>query len=127
MKTKIKIYLITCHNNTKNTTQMEETNTKTNFDVAHSVSMDFIIFLFLFFKTIRRLSKNDVKLTEDICDAMNKIFTKGEVMEKMIVELRTIKKKVIKWQYVLTTDRIIYYSSIIHYYLVGVFILIYFF
>lgn len=50
MKTKIKIYLITCHNNTKNTTQMEETNTKTNFDVAqckYGLYFHFFIFIFL--------------------------------------------------------------------------------
>lgn len=45
-----------------------------------------ICFYFCFFKVIWRLSKNDVKLIEDICDVMNKIVIKGEIVEKMIVE-----------------------------------------
>lgn len=60
---------------------------------------------------IRRLSKNDVKLTEDICDAMNKIVTKGEIVEKMNVELQIIKEEVIKWKIIPLTGRLIYYSA----------------
>lgn len=71
-----------------------------------------MLFYFFLFKAIRSLSKNDVKLTEDICDAMDKIFTKGEIMEK-IVELRIIQKEIIKWQFIWTSGIIIYYSTLI--------------
>lgn len=89
-------------------------NANTLYTLSVSINSIFIhcfCFYFCLFKAIRRLSKNDVKLTEDICDAMNKIVTKGEIVEKMTVELQIIKEEVIKWKYIPLTGRLIYYSA----------------
>lgn len=92
-------------------------NANTLYTLSVSINSIFIhciCFYFCHFKAIRRLSKNDVKLTEDICDAMNKIVTKGEILEKMIVERQIIKEEVIKWKYIPLTGKMIYYSAIIY-------------
>lgn len=73
----------------------------------NSIFIHWIGFYFCLFKAIRRLSKNDVKLTKDICVAMNTLVTKGENMEKII------KEEVIKWKYIPLAGRMIYYSAII--------------
>lgn len=40
----------------------------------------------------------DVQLIEDVCDVLNKVFTKGEIMEEMIQELRVFQKNARKWE-----------------------------
>lgn len=35
---------------------------------------------------------DDVKLMGDVCDVMNKVFTKGEIMEGMIEQLKAFQK-----------------------------------
>lgn len=40
----------------------------------------------------------DVQLIEDVCDVLNKGFTKGEIMEEMIQELRVFQKNARKWE-----------------------------
>lgn len=47
---------------------------------------------------IRRLSMDDVKLMGDVCDVMNKVFTKGEIMEGMIEQLKEFQKEVQNWE-----------------------------
>lgn len=95
-------------------TVLPNANTLYTLSVHVSINSSFkhcICFYFCLFKAIRRLSKNDVKLTEDICDAMNKIVTKGEIVEKMIVERQIIKEE---WKYIPLTGKMIYYSAIIY-------------
>lgn len=47
---------------------------------------------------IRRLSKNDVKILEDICDIMNKVITRGKAMDEMIVQIKIIEKETNEWK-----------------------------
>lgn len=41
---------------------------------------------------------DDVKLMGDVCDVMNKVFTKGEIMEGMIEQLKEFQKEVQNWE-----------------------------
>lgn len=41
---------------------------------------------------------DDVKLMGDVCDVMNKVFTKGEIMEGMIKQLKEFQKEVQNWE-----------------------------
>lgn len=41
---------------------------------------------------------DDVKLMGDVCDVMNKVFTKGETMEGMIEQLKEFQKEVQNWE-----------------------------
>lgn len=41
---------------------------------------------------------DDVKLIGDVCDVMNKVFTKGEIMEGMIEQLKEFQKEVQNWE-----------------------------
>lgn len=45
-----------------------------------------------FSKAIRRLTSEDVQLIEDACDVLNKVFTKGEIMEEMLQQLRVSER-----------------------------------
>lgn len=58
----------------------------------------FKIYLGCLFKAIRRLSQNDVKMMEDICDIMNKVITTGEKMDEMIVQIKIIQKENNEWE-----------------------------
>lgn len=55
-------------------------------------------FFNLLSKAIRRLTLEDVQLIEDVSDVLNKVFTKGEIMEEMIQELRVFQKNARKWE-----------------------------
>lgn len=70
-------------------------------------------------KAIRRLSSEDVKLIEDVCDVLNKVFTKGEIMEEMIQELRVFQKNARKWEELCQSEgkanQIMIYKKIINY------------
>lgn len=41
---------------------------------------------------------DDDKLMGDVCDVMNKVFTKGEIMEGMIEKLKEFQKEVQNWE-----------------------------
>lgn len=41
---------------------------------------------------------DDVKLVRDVCDIMNKVFTKGEFMEEKIVQLNAFQKDAKNWE-----------------------------
>lgn len=45
-----------------------------------------------FSKAIRRITSEDVQLIEDPCDVLNKVFTKGEIMEEMLQQLRVSER-----------------------------------
>lgn len=45
-----------------------------------------------FSKVIRRITSEDVQLIEDACDVLNKVFTKGEIMEEMLQQLRVSER-----------------------------------
>lgn len=45
-----------------------------------------------FSKAIRRITSEDVQLIEDACDVLNKVFTKGEIMEEMLQQLRVSER-----------------------------------
>lgn len=47
----------------------------------------------ILFQAIRRLSKDNVKLMEDTCDILNRVFTKGKDMETMMEKLKDYKKE----------------------------------
>lgn len=47
----------------------------------------------ILFQAIRRLSKDNVKLMEDTCDILNRVFTKGKDMETMMEKLKDFKKE----------------------------------
>lgn len=49
-------------------------------------------------KAIRRLCEDDVKLMGDVSDVMNKVFTKGEIMEGLIEELKEFQKEAQNWE-----------------------------
>lgn len=76
-------------------------------------------FFTLLCKAIRRLSSEDVKLIEDVCDVLNKVFTKGEIMEEMIQELRVFQKNARKWEELCQSEgkanQIMIYKKIINY------------
>lgn len=46
----------------------------------------------ILFQAIERLSSNDPKLMQSSCDIMNKVFTKGKDLQKMIEKLENEKK-----------------------------------
>lgn len=41
---------------------------------------------------------DDVKLMGDVCDVMNRVFTKGEIMEEMIKQLNAFQKDAQNWE-----------------------------
>lgn len=45
-----------------------------------------------FSKAIRKITSEDVQLIEDACDVLNKVFTKGEIMEEMLQQLRVSER-----------------------------------
>lgn len=44
-------------------------------------------------QAIKRLSKDDVKLIEETCDILNRVFTKGKDLENMMEKLKDYKKE----------------------------------
>lgn len=44
------------------------------------------------------MSNDDAKLMEDICDVMDKVFTKGKHIDGMICKLKVFQMEIIRWR-----------------------------